>query len=344
MNILNTNLIIKLAISLGIILFCKMFSSGVAYILIKIFHFKEKNRNKIKNNAFYKPIKTFVIILGIYLSTLLFYIPLNIKLIIVKAFKISTIVLIAKGFANLFNTNTESFNKLKEKLNFKENDGLVNFTSKILKCLVYIFAGFIIISELGYDLGGLVTGLGITSVVIALAAQDLAKSLLSGLCILLDKPFNIGDYITVNNYEGTVEDITFRTTRIQNIANDVIVIPNSQISENNIVNYSRKDSRFYSLLLTFELGTSLDKVANFKEKLMLLLNLHEHVLNENIRVFFHNISNNGIDVKITFYTDIINYADFLKLKEEINFSILNLVQKTGIELAYDSKTVYLKNK
>lgn len=343
MNILNTNLIIKLAISLGIILFCKMFSSGVAYILIKIFHFKEKNRNKIKNNAFYKPIKTFVVLLGIYLATLLFYIPLNIKLIIVKAFKISSIILIAKGFANLFNTNTESFNKLKEKLNFKENDGLVNFTSKILKCLVYIIAGFIIISELGYDLGGLVTGLGITSVVIALAAQDLAKSMLSGLCILLDKPFNIGDYITVNNYEGTVEDITFRTTRIRNIANDVIVIPNSQISENNIVNYSRKDSRFYSLLLTFELGTSLNKVANFKEKLMLLLNLHEHVLNENVRVFFHNISNNGIDVKITFYTDIINYADFLKFKEEINFSILDLVQKNGIELAYDSKTVYLKN-
>lgn len=342
MNILNTNLIIKTTISLGIILFCKMISSSFSYILIKVFNLK-KDKNKIKNNAFYKPIKTFVTILGIYLSTLLFIIPVNIKVIIIKAFKICTIVLISKGFANLFNTNTESFSKLKEKLNFKENDGLVNFTSKILKCLVYIIAGFIIISELGYDLGGLVTGLGITSVVVALAAQDLAKSLLSGLCILLDKPFNIGDYITVNNYEGTVEDITFRTTRIRDIANDVIVIPNSQIAENNIVNYSRKDSRFYSLLLTFELSTSLDKVAGFKEKLMLLLNLHEHVLNENIRVFFHTISDNGISVKITFYTDVVNYGDFLKFKEEMNFSILDLVQKTGIELAYDSKTIYLKN-
>lgn len=342
MNILNTKLIIKIAIAFGIILFCKMIGGSISYILIKIFNFKEKDKSKIKNTAFYKPIKTIVIIFGVYLSTLLFIIPVNIRIIIIKAFKICTIVLISKGFANLFNTNTESFNKLKEKLNFKENDGLVNFTSKILKCLVYIIAGFIIISELGYNLGGLVTGLGITSVVVALAAQDLAKSLLSGLCILLDKPFNIGDYITVNNYEGTVEDITFRTTRIRDIANDIIVIPNSQIAENNIVNYSRKDSRFYSLLLTFELSTSLDKVADFKEKLMLLLNLHEHVLNENIRVFFHTISDNGISVKISFYTDIVNYADFLKFKEEMNFSILDLVQKTGVELAYDSKTIYLK--
>ena len=342
MIILNTKLIIKIAIALGIILFSKIIGSTIAYISIKIFNLREKDVKKIKNNAFYTPIKTFIFLLGIYLTTLLFNIPLNIKVIIIKAFKIFTIILIAKGFANLFNTNTESFNRLKEKLNFKENDGLVNFTSKILKCLVYIVAGFIIISELGYDLGGLVTGLGITSVVVALAAQDLAKSLISGLCILLDKPFNIGDYITVNNYEGTVEDITFRTTRIRNISNDIIVIPNSQIAENNIVNFSRKDSRLYSLLLTFELSTSLDKVADFKEKLMLLLNLHEHVLNEKIRVFFHTISDNGINVKITFYTDILNYADFLKFKEEMNFSILDLVQKAGIELAYDSKTIYLK--
>lgn len=342
MNILNTRLLLKIAIALGIILFCKVISGSIAYTLINMFHLKEKNKTKLKNNAFYKPLKTFIVILGIYISTLLFNIPVNIKVIIIKAFKICSIVLIAKGFANLFNTNTESFNKLKDKLNFKENDGLVNFTSKILKSLVYIIAGFIIISELGYDLGGLVTGLGITSVVVALAAQDLAKSLISGLCILLDKPFNIGDYITVNTYEGTVEDITFRTTRIRNIANDIIVIPNSQIAENNIINYSRKDSRFYSLLLTFELSTSLDKVADFKEKLIVLLNLHKHVLNENIRVFFHTISDNGISVKITFYTDIINYTDFLKFKEEMNFSILDLVQKTGIELAYDSKTIYLK--
>lgn len=340
---LNYNLLFKIGISLIVILFSKIISSSIAYILIKMFHFKEKDKNKIRQHAFYKPIKIFIVLLAIYACTYFFIIPTNIKTIIIKVFKICIIFLFAKGFANLFNTNSESFNKIREKFNFHENDTLINFTSKILKTLIYIFAGFIIISELGYDLGGLITGLGISSVVIALAAQDLAKSLLGGLLIILDKPFNIGDYITVNGYEGTVEDITFRTTRIRNISKDVIVIPNSQIAENNIINYSKKDTRFYSLLLTFELSTTLEKVADFKEKLMLFLNLHEHVLNENIRVFFHTISDNGIDVKITFYTDIINYADYLKFKEEMNFSILELVQKTNIELAYDSKTIYLKN-
>lgn len=342
MDFFTTKLFINIVIAVFIILFCKIISSKLAYIFIKMFHFKEKNRDKIKNNAFYKPIKTFVVILAIYACTYLFVIPDNIKAFIIKAFRISIIILLAKGFAGLFNTNSDSFNKIRNKLNFRGNDTLVNFTSKILKSIVYIIAGFIIISEFGYNLGGLITGLGISSVVIALAAQDLAKSLLGGLCIVLDKPFSIGDYITVNNYEGTVEDISFRATRIRNIANDVIVIPNSQIADNYIVNYSQKNSRLFKLLLTLELSTPLEKVEDFKQKLFLFLNSQEHVLKENIRVFFDTVSDNGINVKITFYTDIINYNDFLKFKEEMNYSILELIQKANIELAYDSKTIYLK--
>ncbi len=342
MEFFSTKLFINIVIAILIILFCKIISSKVAYIIIKMFHFKVKDKNKIKKNAFYKPISSFIVILGIYISTLFFNIPGDIKLLIIKAFKICIIVLTAKGFANLFDTNSNSFNKIKAKLNFKENDTLVSFTSKVLKSLVYIIAGFIIVSEFGYNLGGLVTGLGVSSVVIALAAQDVAKSLFGGLCIVLDKPFNIGDYIAVNNYEGTVEDITFRTTRIRTTSKDLIVIPNSEISAASIINSSRKDARLYSLLLTLELSTPLEKVADFKEKLILLLNSNEYVLKDSIKVFFDTISSNGIDVKIIFLTSVVEYVEFLKFKDEMNFNILDLAQKNNIELAYDSKTIYLK--
>lgn len=342
MDFFSTKLFINIVIAVLIILFCKIISSKVAYIIIKMFHFKVKDKNKIKKNAFYKPISSFIVILGIYISTLFFNIPGDIKSFIIKAFKICIIVLTAKGFANLFDTNSNSFNKIKAKLNFKENATLVSFTSKVLKSLVYIIAGFIIVSEFGYNLGGLVTGLGVSSVVIALAAQDVAKSLFGGLCIILDKPFNIGDYIAVNNYEGTVEDITFRTTRIRTTSKDLIVIPNSEISAASIINSSKKDSRLYSLLLTLELSTPLEKVADFKEKLILLLNSNEYVLKDSIKVFFDTISSNGIDVKIIFLTSVVDYVEFLKFKDEVNFNILDLAQKNNIELAYDSKTIYLK--
>lgn len=327
---------------LGIIILCKIIGPLFAYILIKMFNFKEKDKNKIKENAFYKPIKAFILLLGIYLTTKLFYIPDNIKVVIEKVFRICTILIITNGFLNFVSPNSESFKKLKRSLHFNGNNGLVNIASRALKILIYIVSGFIIVSELGYDLGGLVTGLGISSVVIALAAQDLAKSLFGGVCIFLDKPFGIGDYIELDNFEGTIEDITLRTTRIRSINGELIIIPNNQISNAEIKNHTKRILRRYTSSLVLELSTPLEKVSDFKKALVILLNNNEHILKENMRVFFDTISDNGINVEISCYTDIIDYNDFLAFKENLNFEILNLLQIKNIELAYDSKTIYLK--
>ena len=335
-------LLFKILIAILIIAFSKIIGPLIAYILIKMVNFKEKNKDNIKKNAFYKPIKNLVLFIGLYTITFLFYIPDNIKLVLFKLFKICIVLVVANGFSNLFNTNSDTLKKIRNKINFHGNDSVVRFSSRIFKIIIYIFAGFFIVSELGYDLGGLVTGLGISSVVIALAAQDLAKSLFGGLSILLDKPFEIGDYIRVNNYEGTVEDISFRSTRIRNLAKELIVIPNSEIAQDYIINYSKRASREYKLNLVLELTTSLEKIASFKTKLLNLLNSNEHIEKENIRVFFDTISDNGFDVQITFHTNTFNYNDFLQFKENINYEIMNLLQSEQIELAYDSKTIYLK--
>lgn len=344
MDFFNNNIvtITNIIIAFGIILLCKIISPLIAYITIKMFYLKEKNKNKIKENAFYKPIKTFIFLLGIYFSTMLFNIPDNIKFIIEKIFRICVILIISKGFSNFVNPNSEWLKKLNKKAQANGNKGIVNIISRLLKILIYILTGFIIVSEFGYDIGGLVTGLGISSVVIALAAQDLAKSLLGGFCIFLDKPFNIGDYIALENFEGTVEDITFRTTRIRSVNGELIVIPNNQISETQIKNHSKRIFRRYTSSLTLELNTPLEKVLSFKEALIILLNNNESILKENIRVFFDTISDNGINVEISCYTDIMEYAKFLKFKEDLNLEILNLLQIKQIELAYDSKTIYLK--
>ena len=97
--------------------------------------------------------------------------PADIFAVITKIFKICVILLATKGFSNLFDSSSESFAKLREKLNFDGNDTTINFFSKVAKALIYIIAGFILITELGYNLGGLATGLGISSVVIALADE-----------------------------------------------------------------------------------------------------------------------------------------------------------------------------
>lgn len=334
--------IIDIGIGLAIIVIFKILSSSFAYIIVKMFKFKVKDRKKIKENGFYKPLRTLFVVLGIYIGAMVLKLPEDIFSVVTKIFKICIIILTAKGFANLFDSSSETFSKIREKLHIEGTDTTINFFSKIAKGLIYIVAAFIVIAELGYDLSGLATGLGISSVVIALAAQDIAKSFLAGLSIISDRPFDIGDYIEVDTFAGTVEDITFRTTRIRDINNQIIVLPNSFLTTASIINGTKREKRRYNLLLTLELNTPLEKVANLTENIKLSLNTNSHVLKENIRVFFDTISANGIDLSVSFYTDIIDFEEFLKFKEEINYTLLEIVEQEHIELAYPSQSIYLK--
>ena len=333
---------IDIGIGLAIIVIFKIISSSLAYIIVKMFKFKIKDKNKIKNNGFYKPLKSFFVILGIYIVFMVLKLPADVFAGITKIFKICVILLATKGFSNLFDSNSESFAKLREKLNFDGNDTTINFFSKVAKALIYIIAGFILITELGYNLGGLATGLGISSVVIALAAQDIAKSFLAGISIISDRPFEIGDYITVGDLSGTVEDITFRTTRIRNADNQVIVIPNSVLTDNNIINSSKRESRRFFTVLTLELDTPLEKVTQLTENIKLALTTHPQVINETVKVFFETISADGIDLSIDLKTSALEYVDYLKFKEEINYTLLDMVNQAKIGLAYPSQSIYLK--
>lgn len=334
--------IIDIGIGLAIIVIFKILSSSFAYILVKMFKFKVKDKKKIKENGFYKPLKTFFALLGIYIGAIVLKLPDNIFSVITKIFRICIILLTAKGFANLFDSSSESFSRIREKLHMNGTDTTVNFFSKIAKGLIYIVAAFIVIAEFGYDLSGLVTGLGISSVVIALAAQDVAKSILAGLSIISDRPFDIGDYIEVDTYAGTVEDITFRTTRIRDVNNQVVILPNSFLTTTSIINATKREKRRYNLVLTLELNTPLEKVSALTENIKMALNTHPNVIKDNIRVFFDTISDNGIDISINFYTDITDITDFLKFKEDINYALLEMINQAQIELAYPSQSIYLK--
>lgn len=334
--------IIDLAIFLGIVFIFQILSSSFAYIVIKMFKFKIKDKNKIKQNGFYKPLKSFFIILGIYIGLTIFNLPQNVFYIITKIFKICTILLITKGLTNICDSKSESFANLRKKINFNGNDTTINFFSKVLKALIYILSGFVLITELGYNLGGLATGLGISSVVIALAAQDIAKSFLAGISIISDRPFEIGDYIKVDDFAGTVIDITFRTTRIRNIENQVVILPNSVLTSANIINISKMQKRRYNLVLTLELNTPLEKVKAFVENFREILTNNKDIENETMKIFFNTISDNGIDISIDFYTYITNYIDYLKFKEEINYIILDLANKQEIALAYPSQSIYIE--
>ena len=338
--------VIDIVIAILVYILFRCLSKSLAYITVKIFKPKSKNKKEIRNNAFYKPLKIFYVILGLYLAILLIRKPLEINAWINsltdKLFKISIIILVANGIANSLTTNNKSINRLKERMNPEVEDSMFKFILKAIRIIIYVIAGFMITTELGFNLNGLVAGLGIGSVVITLAAQDTAKNLFGGLVIFLDKPFIVGDWIQVDKYEGTVEDITFRSTRVRTFENSVVNIPNAVIANDSIINWSRMEKRRNKVNLCLELDTPLEKVQKVQQRIKEMLKQHDDVIDDTIIVRFDNITDNGINLLVCSYTNSIDYASFLEEKEKINLKIMQILKEENVELAYDTKTVFVK--
>lgn len=338
--------IMDIVIAIAIIMFFKIFSAGFSYIIVKIFKFKTKNIKKIKESAFYKPLKIFFTVLGVYLAVIFLKQSLKItdKVMdnVTIAFEIITVIVFARGLAESCTPKSSLVKKMKQKMDKPEDDSMLEFILKVARILIYIIATFISITLIGIDLSGLVAGLGIGGVIVTLAAQDTAKNLFGGVVIFIDKPFIVGDWIQMDTIEGTVEDITFRSTRVRTFENSLVNIPNSIISNASIINWSKMEKRRYKTNLCVERNTPLDRLESFKLKVTEMLQEREGIFDESIIVKFDEIRDDGINILISSYTASVDYVSYLAEKEDINFKIMKILKDEGIELVNRTQTVYAK--
>lgn len=345
---ITTVQIINIAIAIAIILFFRVFSASFSYIIIRMFKIKEKKAKKIKESAFFSPLKIFFIILGFYLAIIFLKTPLHISNgimeVVYKVFVIMTTLSFAKGLAASFTPKSTLYKKIKEKTSRNVEDSMFDFILKVIRIIIYIIAGFIVITTLGFNLNGLIAGLGIGGVIVTLAAQDTAKNLFGGLVIFLDKPFVVGDWIQMDTFEGTVEDITFRSTRIRTFENAIVNVPNSVISNASIVNWSKMEKRRYKTNLCIKLDTPLEKLEIFKRRVEDMLQAREAIFDDSIIVKFDTIVDNGLNVLICSYTDSVDYTSYLSEKEDINSKIMKILREENIELAYDTKTICIEKR
>ena len=307
--------IIDIVIAIAIILVFKLLSSTISYIIIRMFKLKTKKAKEIRESAFYNPLRIFFIILGIYLAILYLKTPLNIEQqvmnIITVIFKIISTAVFAVGLAKSFTLQSSIVKKAREKAKRQYDDATVEFGLKIVRVIIYIIAAFIILTILNININGLIAGLGIGGLIVTLAAQDTAKNLFGGLVIFLDKPFSVGDWIQMDNFEGTIEDITFRTTRIRTFENSLVNVPNSIISDSSVINWSKMEQRRYKINIRLEFTTDVEKLKDLKNKILDMLHEREGIIDDSIIVKFDNINENGINMLIYTYTDSVDYSSYL---------------------------------
>ena len=329
--------VINVIICIIAIIFTVIISPFLSLAIAKIFGWK-KTKAELKNSVVYNASKYFLIATGVLFSTKILGLNEDLNNFLDKLYRIAIVWIIAKTASDVFSNRRLLTSRLKD----KANDPMVNIINKIIKVVLYILAAYLTLKEFNYDLGGILTGLGLSTAIIALAAQDTVKDVFSGLSIFWDKPFAIGDWVEIGDVSGTVENITFRSTKLRTTEDTIITIQNSAISSENIINWGVIKKRIYKANLKLPLETEEVTVEKVINRIRFILKYNKDIIKDSVSVHFNEIKDDGINVYIYLETTITAYGDYLDFCNKLNLTILNIIETQGIQLAYPGQNIYIK--
>lgn len=216
--------------------------------------------------------------------------------------------------------------------------GLVSFGGKVV---VWSAISLLILENLGIDITALVAGLGVGGVAVALAVQNILGDVFGSLSIVLDKPFEVGDFVVVGDFLGTVERIGIKTTRIKSLSGEQIVFSNSDLLSSRIRNYKR----MYERRVLFSLGVT---YQTSYEKLKLIPTIIREIIESQSqtrfdRAHFARYAASSLDFEIVYYVISSDYTLYMNIQQAINLSIFERFEAEGIEFAYPTQTIFLQN-
>lgn len=196
------------------------------------------------------------------------------------------------------------------------------------------------LDNIGIKVTGLITGLGIGGVAVALAAQEVLKDLFASLAIALDKPFLIGDGITVADFSGTVEHIGIKTTRLRSTTGEEVIFSNSDILNSRIRNYQRLRERRSVFQLRVSYDTPVEKVAAIPSLLSTIVAAQRSVTLERAHLVSLGESAMLFEVSLLFHTP--SFIEFVDAQQEINLAVLRRFRDEGIRIGLPAEVVHLR--
>ena len=289
--------------------------------------------------AFERPLKSLILLVGIYLALLVLPLSERFHATVQPLYRSLIIVFVAWGFYNLL--DGKNFH------GFAQKHGidliLIDFGAKVVRVVLVALAGVTILQTWGYNVEGFIAGLGLGGLAFALAAQDTVANVFGGFVILIDKPFSVGDWIQTPSVEGTVEQLTFRSTKIRTFAQALVTVPNSVIANEALTNWSRMGKRRIRFNLTIRKDAPPEKIKSCIEKIRQLLENHPGVHKERILVRFDGFGESGLEILIYFFTITTVWVEHLAVKEDINLKILEILAEEDVKIAFTSRSIYLEN-
>ncbi len=219
-----------------------------------------------------------------------------------------------------------------------------NFLISGIRVVLIIIAAISVLSPWVGSLSGLIAGLGISSLAVALAAQESLSNFFGSISLMLDKPFDVGDFITLSDSQmGTVEHVGLRSTRIRQLSGSLVSIPNSKLAVEVINNETKRSQRRINFTVGLEYRTPDDKLTAFVKAVETLLFQDDDVMDDSIKVWFDAFAESSLTVGVIYRVNISDYYQMLTVKERINHGVLLAAKQTGVSMAFPSVSVYNAN-
>jgi len=218
---------------------------------------------------------------------------------------------------------------------------IVPMGQRLTKVFIVIVAMLSLLQNLGFNIAGILAGLGVGGLAIALAAQKTVENFFGGVVVIADRPAKVGDTVRVGEHFGTVEDIGLRSSRIRTLDRTLVTIPNAEFSTARIENFGSRDHIRLYTVLQVGYDTSPDQMRYLLVEIRKMLYAHPMTLPDPCRVRFVNFGAHSLDLEVFVYTDTSDWNAFLAAREDIFLRIMDIVAASGAYFAYPSQTLYL---
>ena len=236
---------------------------------------------------------------------------------------------------------TDYWADVAERTDSQLDDQLVPLARTAGKVFVGVVGAIFVLQNLNINITSLVAGLGIGGVAVALAAQDSIKNLLGGATILADKPFQVGDWVVIGGYEGTVEQVGFRSTRIRTFADSLITMPNARITDTEVNNMGRRSWRRYSTTLGLAYYTDPDRIQAFVEGVRAIVLANPKMRHDYYIVEFITFADSSLNIMVYTFIDAADWNEELRTRHIFNIDILRLAERLEVDFAFPTQTLHV---
>ncbi len=338
------SILIALGIFVGFLMIRGLFSQ---YILYRLHNWTEKSKTTLDDkivDALSPPIRFVPIVLGVFFAGRSLDLTSDMAELlgrIVRSMVVFTLFWSLHRAADPLSQGLEKMEKILSRT-------MMQWLFKVIKVLLFFIGAAIILEIWGIAVAPLLAGLGLFGAAVALGAQDLFKNLIGGITIIAEKRFHAGEWIRVDGVvEGTVEDIGFRSTKVRRFDKAPVHVPNSQLSDAVVTNFSRMTHRRIKWKLGVKYGSSIEQLQIIRDEITRYILENESFASpDDVSTFVRvdSFNSSSIDFLIYCFTKTTNWGEWLKIKEDFAIEIKKIVeQKAGTSFAFPSQSVYLES-